>query len=304
MAYKALWVLAPVYLSDFIPWHSPFWSSAFIHPGLLSVLRISHSAPARLACHCCPLRPWLSSLTPFAALSQRHLLTGTLSETSSLAPCSHFPPLFYSTHYSLTSYEVLNISVSCRPPCLARSTWSSRKLVSAVEIFSEHLLCEWKLHDSPLKPRRKVPSATPPEAYVPKAIPNAKTIHLAPTWGVEAVRVILGGVGREDVHACVVRSTDGVGVDTGDHHMPLYEPVPAKQTREVIHLQGCDGDSITCHQTTSHAVPCVIQFTSGALRGLHTRVRWHPETATEREGRTSARLRETRWFYLELYKGL
>lgn len=69
---------------------------------------------------------------------------------------------------------------------------------------------------------------------------NPKTMPLEPTWGIEAVSVVLGGVGCEDIHPCVVGCTDGIGGDPRDHHMAFYEPIPAKEKQEVINRHGQD----------------------------------------------------------------
>lgn len=63
-----------------------------------------------------------------------------------------------------------------------------------------------------------------------------KTVHLEPTWGIEAICVIVGSVGLEDIHSCVVGCADGIGGDPRDHHIVLYESVPAKGKHEVINL--------------------------------------------------------------------
>lgn len=170
--------------------------------------------------------------------------------------------LFYSTHHFLTSYEVLTLSLF--PVGL------SALQVSTPERGSLSLLQLWRYSVSICYVNGSCMTPYLSQDWcVSKATPDAKTIPLEPTWGIEAVRVILGGVGCEDVHPCVVGRTDGVGVDTGDHHMPFYEPVPAKWKREVIPLWGCDGDCVTCHQMTSHTAPGVIRFTSGDHTGLN-----------------------------------
>lgn len=128
------------------------------------------------------------------------------------------------------------------------------------EILSEHLLCEWRLHESPLKLRW---SAMLLKAGRAKATQNTKPIHLERTWGIEAIRVILGGIGCKDVHSRVVCSTDGIGVDPGDHHVPIYEPVPAKEKPEVIHPQG--------YKQGFHNMPSKDISCSAILPSVHPR---------------------------------
>lgn len=65
---------------------------------------------------------------------------------------------------------------------------------------------------------------------------SPKTMHIEPTWGIEAICVIVGSVGLEDIHSCVVGCADGIGSDPRDHHIVLYESIPAKGKHEVINL--------------------------------------------------------------------
>lgn len=68
----------------------------------------------------------------------------------------------------------------------------------------------------------------------------SKTMHLEPTWGIEAICVVVGSIGLEDIHSCVVGCADGIGGDPRDHHIVLYESIPAKGKHEVINLHGQD----------------------------------------------------------------
>lgn len=69
---------------------------------------------------------------------------------------------------------------------------------------------------------------------------SPKTMHLEPTWGIEAICIVLGSIGLEDIHSCVVGCADGIGGDPRDHHIVLYESIPAKGKHEVINLHGQD----------------------------------------------------------------
>ena len=138
----------------------------------------------------------------------------------------------------------------------------------------KHLLCEWRLHESPLKLRL---SAMLPKAGLPKATQDLKLTHLGPTWGIKAVRVILGGVGCEDVHPRVVRSTDGIGVDPGNHHMPFYEPVPAKENQRSSTCNSVIRDFIKSHPRPFHAVQNFLPLTPGHVRVFNNWVTQKPK---------------------------
>lgn len=80
------------------------------------------------------------------------------------------------------------------------------------------------------------------QPMLPHATPQ--TMHLEPTWGIEAICVIVGGVRREeDVHSCVVGRTDSVRVDPWDYHISFYEPIPAKEKQEAIDMNSWDAIS-------------------------------------------------------------
>lgn len=188
-----------------------------------------------------------------------YLLRKTKHPQHSAAPCSAF---FFVTLVTLWLYvKLFNMYLfTVGLSNLVGKHPGDRNPSSPGEILSEHLLCEWRLHESPLKPRL---SAMLPKAGRPKATQNTKPIHLEPTWSIEAIRVILGGIGCKDVHSRVVCSTDGIGVDPGDHHVPIYEPVPAKETPEVIHPQG--------YKQGFHNIPSNDISCSAILPSVHPR---------------------------------
>ena len=73
---------------------------------------------------------------------------------------------------------------------------------------------------------------------------NPKTMHLEPTWGIEAICVIVGGVWRdEDIYSCVVGCTDSVGMNPRNYHISFYEPIPAKEKQEAIDMNVWDATS-------------------------------------------------------------
>lgn len=126
--------------------------------------------------------------------------------------------------------------------------------------------------------------------------PGLKGTRLRPTWGIEAVGIILGGVGREDVHPRVVRSTDGIGVDPWNHHMPVYEPVPAKENQRSSTCNSVIRDFIKSHPTTFHAVQYFLQLTPRHVRVFNNWVTQKPKTTAEGQWKGPIRLMEMKWF--------
>lgn len=179
--------------------------------------------------------------------------------------------LFCSSSHSLTSYKAFNIHLfTIGFLNLASNHPGHRDLISAAEIFSEHLEatcipswqglnCCWPQCHGPAYPKQ---SKT--QRQSPWNQPEALKQYVS-YWEVLEVRMYTPVLFAAQMELGWIR-----GITTCPSINPyLQEKHQRLPTCTVTHLQGCDGYFIISHRMPCHALQCFIQLTPRGGRGFN-----------------------------------